>query len=172
VPEAIRALPYLPSIESAYAQGYRRIVYTPSYTHSDRLLEASNDALLISGAHGSDLSQVFMASARYGSPKAEESLLSRIIAIAATVDIPTSSGTASVADLYIANGQDVGSLKRFKEVDEFLAAHRLLRWEDELTRLLDAGAVTHEAVKEVFPRSHGIETFLAEHEAKRSRQTA
>lgn len=172
VPEAIRALPYLPSIESAYAQGYRRIVYTPSYTHSDLLLEASKDALLISGAYGSDLSQVFMASARYGNAKEEESLLSRIIAIAATVDIPTSGGTASAADLYIADGNDIGMLKRFKEVDEFLTAHRLLRWEDELTRLLDAGTVTGKAVSEAFPRSHGIETFLAEHEAQRSRQTA
>jgi hypothetical protein len=126
----------------------------------------------MSGAYGSDLSQVFMVSARYGGAKEEESLLSRIIAIAATVDIPTSSGITSVADLYIANGHDVGTLKRFKEVDEFLTAHRLLRWEDELTRLLDAGTVTHEAVKEAFPRSHGIEAFLAEHETKRSRQTA
>ncbi|WP_260428254.1 hypothetical protein [Burkholderia sp. Bp9031] len=35
VPEAIRALPYLPSIESAYAQGYRRIIYAPGL-HPDR----------------------------------------------------------------------------------------------------------------------------------------
>ena len=172
VPEAIRALPYLPSIESAYAQGYRRIVYTPSYTGYDRLLEASRDTLLISGAYGSDLSQVFMASARYGSPKEEESLLSRIVAIAATVDIPTSSGTASVADLYIANGHDVGALKRSKDIDEFLTTHRLVRWEDELALLLDAGKVTYEAVKKAFPRSHGIESFLAKYKARRSRQTA
>ncbi|REE07234.1 hypothetical protein B0G71_7717 [Paraburkholderia sp. BL27I4N3] len=173
VPEAIRALPFLPSIESAYAQGYRRIIYTPSSSRSDQLLGLSNDALLISGAYGSDLAQVFMASSRYGGGKDEESLLSRIIAIAATVDMPTgSSGTASVADLYIANGQAVGTLKRFKEVDEFMTAHRLVRWEDELTRLLDAGSVTHEAVKEAFPRSHGIEAFLADHAATRSDQTA
>ncbi|MFM0239664.1 hypothetical protein [Paraburkholderia phytofirmans] len=172
VPEAIRSLPYLPSIESAYAQGYRRIVYTPNYTRSDQLLRVSNDALLISGAYGSDLAQVFMASSRYGGAKDEESLLSRIIAIAAAVDIPTSNGMAAVADLYIANGQDVGALKRFKEVDDFMTAHRLVRWEDELIRLLDAGAVTHEAVKEAFPRSHGIGAFLAEHTANRSGQTS
>ncbi|HDR9236614.1 TPA: hypothetical protein QDB43_000299 [Burkholderia vietnamiensis] len=169
VPEAVRALPYLPSIESAYAQGYRRIVYTPSYTHSDRLLEASKEMLLISGAYGSDLSQVFMASARYGSAKEEESLLTRIIAIAATVDIPTGSGTASVADLYIASGHDVGAIKRSTDVDKFLTAHRLVRWEDELTRLLDAGAVTHSAVKKAFPRNPAIDAFLAEHKARRSR---
>ncbi|MFL9954609.1 hypothetical protein PQR21_32885 [Paraburkholderia nemoris] len=172
VPEAIRALPYLPSIESAYAQGYRRIVYTPNYTRSDQLLRVSNDALLISGAYGSDLAQVFKASSRYGAAQDEESLLSRIVAIAATVDIPTSSGTASVADLYIANGLDVGTLKRFKEVDEFMTAHRLVRWEDEVGHLLDTGSVTHEAVKEAFPRSHGIAAFLAKHAADRSGQTA
>jgi hypothetical protein len=166
VPESIRALPYLPSIESAYARGYRRIIYTPSYTRSDQLRAVSNDALLISGSCGSDLAQVFMAASRYGGSKDEESLLKRIIAVAATVDIPTSDGTASVADLYIANGQDVGTLKRFKEVDEFMAAHRVVRWEDELSSLLEAGSVTDEAVKKAFPRSHGIATFLDEYTKK------
>ncbi|HDR9166380.1 TPA: hypothetical protein QDB40_000285 [Burkholderia vietnamiensis] len=174
VPEAIRSLPYLPSIESAYAQGYRRIIYTPSYTRANNLLDVSNDALLISGAYGSDLSQVFMASSRYGSAQDEESLLSRIIAMTSTVDIPRAdgSGIVSVADLYIAAGHDVGAIKRFREVDEFLTAHRLLRWEDELTRLLDAGAVTPEAVTEAFPRSHGIATFLEEHATNRSSLSA
>jgi len=110
---------------------------------------------------------------RVGGAKDEESLLSRIVAIAATVDIRTSSNsTASVADLYIANGRALGTLKRFKEADEFMTAHRLVRWEDELTRLLDAGSVTHDAVKEAFPRSHGIDAFLADHAATRSGQTA
>jgi hypothetical protein len=160
VPEAIRQLPFLPSIESAYAQGYRRLVYNPGYTRAEHLVEYSKDALLISGWYGSEVSQVFMGSARHGGTKEEESLLSRIIAIASTVTIPTSGGETFVADLFVANGQDVGALKRFKEVDEFLVAHRLLRWEDGLSHLLDTGAVTIEAVKEAFPRSHGIGTFL------------
>ncbi|KGE06617.1 hypothetical protein LA03_31400 [Burkholderia gladioli] len=172
VPDAIRALPYLPSIESAYAQGYRRIIYTPGYTYSDHVLEASKEALLISGAYGSELSQVFMASARYSNAKDEENLLSRVIAIATTTDIQTSNGTASVADLYIADGLDIGTLRKFKEIDDFLISHRLLRWEDELTHLLDAGIVAREAVIEAFPRNHDIESFLTEYEAARSSQTA
>lgn len=64
-----------------------------------------------------------------------------------SVDIPTGSGSASVADLYLTNGRDVGALRRFKEIDEFLTSHRLLRWEREPTRPFDAGTVTHEAVK-------------------------
>lgn len=167
VPETIRALPYLPSVESAYAQGYRRIIYHPGYTRAERLIEYSNEALLISGTYGSDLTQVFMGSARNGGLKEEESLLSRIIAIASTVTVPTSGGDASVTDLYVANGQDVGALKKFKEVDDFLVAHRLLRWEDGLSRLLDAGVVSADAVVEAFPRSHGIATFLDEY-AKRN----
>ena len=172
VPEAIRALPFLPSIESAYAQGYRRIIYNPSYTHVERLIEFSNDALLISGAYGSDLSQVFIASTGLTGSIEEQSVLSRIIAIAATVDIPTTSGVTSVADLYIANGEDISTLKRFEEVDEFLTSHRLLRWEDELALLLDAGTVTAKTVKEAFPRNHGIAAFLAEYKAKHSGEMA
>ncbi|WP_260436136.1 hypothetical protein [Burkholderia sp. Bp9143] len=108
-----------------------------------------------------------MASARFGGATGQESLLNRIIAISAIVDIPTSGGIESVADIYIANGQDVWALNGFTEVDEFLTAHRLLRWEDDLTRLLDAGTVSHEAVTEAIPRTHGIATFLAKHAATR-----
>lgn len=124
VPEAIRQLPFLPSIESAYAQGYRRLIYNPGYTRAEQLIEYGKDALLISGWYGSEVSQVFMGSARHGGMKEEEGLLSRIIAIASTVTIPTSDGEAVVADLFVANGQDVGVLKKFKEVDEFIALGR------------------------------------------------
>ncbi|MCO5396780.1 hypothetical protein [Ralstonia soli] len=57
------------------------------------------------------------------------------------------------------------------EVDEFLTAHRLLRWEDGLARLLDARMVAAETVKEVFPRNHGIAAFFVEHQTKRSGHT-
>ena len=70
----------------------------PGYTRTDQLLEVSKDALLISGTFGSDLSQVFMASARFGGATGQESLLNRIIAISAIVDIPTSGGIESVAE--------------------------------------------------------------------------
>ncbi|WP_326543500.1 hypothetical protein [Pseudorhodoferax sp.] len=52
VPDAIKQLPFLPSIESAYEQGYRRMVFAPSYTPSELLLEFSKDVLLISGTYG------------------------------------------------------------------------------------------------------------------------
>lgn len=163
VPEAIRQLPFLPSIESAYAQGFRRIVYHPNYTHTQRLLEYSNDALLISGWYGSDISQVFMASARHAGTQEEQSLLSRIIAIATSVTIPTAGGDASVTDLFVSHGEDVRELKQYAEVDEFVTAHRQLRWEDGLSRLLDGGAVTAEALKKALPRNQGIAAFLKEY---------
>jgi hypothetical protein len=39
VPEPIKQPPYLPSIESAFAQGYRRPVIDPIYTKTDVFLE-------------------------------------------------------------------------------------------------------------------------------------
>lgn len=172
VPDAIRQLPFLPSIESAYAQGYRRIIVNPGYTRTERLIEYSGDAMLISGTYGSNVSDVFMGTARNGSMQEEESVMSRVIAIASTETIPTTDGEISVNDLYVANGHDVGALKRFKEVDEFLTAHRLLCWEEGLTNLLNAGAVTADAVKEAFPRNGGIGDFLAEHAKRRANETA
>lgn len=94
-----------------------------------------------------------MACARYGCVQNEEGLLSRIIAMGSNVEISTvTGGVAAVADLYIANGQNIGALKRHKEVDEFLTANRIPRWEDALTDPLDAGTVTHAAVKDALHR--------------------
>lgn len=166
VPEPTRQLPFLPSLESAYAQGYRRMIYHPGYTRAERLIEYSDDVLLISGTYGVDVADVFMGTARNGGIQDEESLLARVIAIASMVTIATNDGDTSLPNLFLASGHDVGALKKFKEVDEFLTAHRLLRWEDGLTRLLDTGAVTTEAVQEAFPRRHGIGAFLDEYAKK------
>lgn len=161
VPEAIRQLPYLPSIESAYDQGYRRIIYHPNYTKAESLMQYSGDALLISGTFGSDVMEVFMGTLRGGGMQKEQELLGRIIAIAATVPLPTKGGPTLVSDFYVSNEQPIDHLKEFEDIERFLFESRSLTWQDELSRLLDAGLITAAAVKKAFPRNRGIGDYLA-----------
>ena len=162
VPETIRQLPFLPSIESAYAQGYRRLIYHPSYTKSEQLLAYSNDALLISGTYGSEVMDVFMGTLRAGGIEKEEELLGRVVAIAATVPLPIKGGEIVISDLYVANGQSLGHVKKFEDIERFLSENMVLSWRDALSRLLDSGAITAAAVKKAFQRNHRIAAFLDE----------
>jgi hypothetical protein len=162
VPEAIRQLPFLPSIESAYAQGYRRLIYQPSYTNSEQLLAYSNDALLISGTYGSDVMDVFMGTLRADGIQNEKELLGRVVAIAATVPLPTKGGETVISDLYAANGQPLDDVKNFEDIERFLSENLKVGWRDALSRLLDSGAITAAAVKKAFQRNHGIAAFLEE----------
>ncbi|MDN7902159.1 hypothetical protein QZM82_38860 [Burkholderia cepacia] len=161
VPDAIRQLPFLPSIESAYAQGFRRLIYHPSYTEPELLLEYSEDALLICGTHGADVMSVFMSTMRAGGGTDKEaSLLARVVAIAATVPIPVKDSVVVTADLYVADRAPIGDLSTFEKVEAFLSDNLMTRWEDGVARLLDSGVVSAAQVRNVFPRSRSLEVFL------------
>jgi len=161
VPKAIHQLPYLPSIESAYAQGYRRMVYHPSYTKSELLMQYSDEVLLISGTFGSGVMEVFMGTLRRGGMQSEEEMLSRIIAIVATVPLPLPDGETTVSDLYVTSGEPIGHLKGFSDVERFLVERRIVTWQDGLTRVLDAGLIEPALLEEAFPRSRDISEYLA-----------
>lgn len=171
VPEAIRQLPFLPSIESAYAQGYRRLIYHPSYTKCEQLLAYSNDALLISGTYGNEVMDVFMGTLRAGGIQKEEELLGRVVAIAATVPVPTKGGETVISDLYVANGASLDDVKKFKDIERFLSENLAVSWRDALSHLLDSGTVTAATVRKAFHRNHGIAAFLDER-AKRKKTAA
>lgn len=174
VPEAIRQLPFLPSIESAYAQGYRRLIYHPSYTEPELLLKYSADALLICGTYGADVMNVFMSTMRAGGgTDMEADLLARIVAIAATTPLPSNDGNKMVADLYVATGAPIDNVATFEQIEQFLNDKLLTRWKDGLASLLEAGIVAPAEAKKAFPRSEGIKAFVDEYvKKKKARATA
>ncbi|WP_423391984.1 hypothetical protein [Burkholderia sp. LMG 21824] len=174
VPEAIRQLPFLPSIESAYAQGYRRLIYHPSYTEPELLLKYSEDALLICGTFGADVMNVFMSTMRAGGGTDKEAdLLTRVVAIAATVPIPSNDGIKVIADLYVTTRTPIESMVTFEQVEQFLKDNLLTRWKDGLAGLLESGIVAPVDVKKAFPRNDGIKAFVDEYvKRKKSRATA
>lgn len=153
VPEEIKQLPFLPSIESAYEQGYRRMIYEPNYTKAERLLEFGEDVLFIAGTYGSDVDSVFMSTMRVSSRLEESELLRLVIALLGVKRIPTKRGEEVVCDLFVMPC-DVGPVqpRTLEEIATFLQNGRRLKWEEDIARLLDAGLVTPADVKRALPR--------------------
>jgi hypothetical protein len=159
VPDAIKALPFLPSVESAYAQGYKRIIVSSHYTEADTLLNY-DDAMFFCGTYGHDIGSISMhPSARSGN--SQRAIMARIIAVLGLLQIPSKSGAAVASDLFI-RGDLLGPTEgRFVECEEYLRENRLIRWEDELTSLLDTKAVTVAAVKKANARNRDVQALLS-----------
>jgi hypothetical protein len=159
VPEPIQRLPFLPSIESAYDQGYRRMVFTPGYTDAEVLLKFGEGSLLIAGTYGFDVTSVFM---RLGTGGIREgsALLKLVIAILGVMPIPTKHGVEVATDLFVMpEGAAIGPMK-YEDVVHFLESSRTLRWQDQMTHLLESQTVTVAGIKKVAPRNHQVKEFL------------
>ena len=162
VPEAIKQLPYLPSIESAFDQGYRRIVFSPNYTNAESLLRFADQALLIGGTYASDVETAYLSAMR-GGGSAEGDLLARLIAILTVMRIPGKRGEAVAPDLFVMRpGMLPAPTMRFADITKFLEENRVLKWQEEMSRLLDSGKVTVAGVKKALQRIHNIADFLSQ----------
>ena len=165
VPDAIKQLPYLPSIESAVDQGYRRIVFNPHYTNAETLLKVADKALLIGGAYASDVGTAYLSAMRGGDINTEGGLLARLIAVLTVMKIPSRRGEAVAADLVVMPESLDAQKTRFSDITKFLEDNRVLKWQEELTRLLDSGAVTVNAVKRALAGHVNVVDFLSQRTA-------
>ena len=161
VPDALKALPFLPSIESAYAQGYRRMVINPGYTDGELLMEYGDEVLFIAGSYGCSVDDVFLAAMRYrGLDKAQEAL-KNLVAILSVTSLKTPRLDAALADMYIPDGSTPQGEDKFSAVLELLRQGRVLRAEDQLSELLDEKRVTPAAVKKAITRTKWVTELLA-----------
>jgi hypothetical protein len=161
VPDAITKLPFLPSIESAYEQGYRRMVITPAYAKGKVLTEFSDKVLFIGGAYSGDITQIFIDTIRATGILEASKLLSQVVSILGVAHIPGKHAAAVVSDLYIRKGQQPVEMKRHADIDAFLQNDRVIRWEDEVVRLLMAKEVSTNAVKKALSRGRAVGDLLA-----------
>ena len=159
VPEPIKALPFLPSIQSAYAQGYRRMIICPHYTEPEMIL-AYPDVLFIGGTYGHEVRDV----ARLVLMSADErvGLGERLIASLGLLHVPTKHGVTIAPDLVVMPATPPQPGMRCAEFEEFLLQHRYLRWEDTVEHLLDSRACSAAELKKTLPRSHHVASFLAQ----------
>lgn len=162
VPESLRQLPFLPSIDSAYAQGFRRMVVDPNYNLHETLSEHVDDVLFLIGSHGRDVVGVYSEHwARFGGPDKEQWLLRHLVAALGVKHLPAKRGRVSIADLYVAPRPiSVPDDLNRKDGAGFLAENRLLRWEDAAEALLRAGQMSATTLKKNVGRDFELKDFL------------
>ncbi len=166
VPEAIKQLPFLPSIESAYDQGYRRMIYSPNYSDGDTLLKYAQDVLLIGGTYRSDVEEIFMSAIQGNRLRQESDLLAEVIALLGVKHVPDKRGTVTACDLIIMQpGMIPTELMKFDDILSFLQKNRILKWEEQMAALLDSGEVTAVKIKKALSRNYNVTKFLAQRAA-------
>lgn len=158
VPEAIKALPFLPSVESAYAQGYRRMVINPRYSR-DVVLKY-DDVLFLAGDWGHDVGRIASALI-VGNGQNYADVTARIVAVLGMLQVPGRRGQVTASDLFVRGTMPSPVSEEYDDCQAFLRDNRVVRWEDELTSLLDTGAVTVAGVKKAGMRDHMVGDFLA-----------
>jgi len=160
VPEPIKQLPFLPSIESAYAQGYRRMLVDAHYMQGETWLDCG-DVLFLGATYGHDVMDVALnLVARSGQREAKA--LQGIVAVLGLLQVQGKKGVTVASDLFLRGDVEGPMGTDWQEFEEFLKSHRVVRWEDELSALLDAGVVTATSVKKSNPRSTHLAEFLAQ----------
>lgn len=163
VPESIKALPFLPSVDSAYSLGYRRMVVTTGYTDIDVLSSYSDRVLFIAGGYGGSADDLYMDALRTGRgyDKVAE-VLDEVIAVLGVTRLKTSKVAASFCDMYVPDGHKLGRGERFSAVVKLIRGRRCLRAEDALSQLLDSRQVTPAGVKKALERTGWVTELLAE----------
>lgn len=161
VPDAVKVLPILSSVESAYAHGYRRMIVQPGYTDVETFLKYGDEVLFIMGAYGMEATNAFMEAARtHGFDKLRQ-LMEKLVAAIGVGVLELKGAVLRTGDLFAPSdsGPPVGA--KFGELQDFVKSHRAVRWEDELAYLLDTKQVTLSAAKKALKHERAVVEFFA-----------
>jgi hypothetical protein len=165
VPEAIKALPFLPSVQSAYAHGYRRMVIDPRYTKGNVLLDYE-DVLFLSGTYEHEVAHI-VTSLFSGLRQRDLRIVSRVVAVLGLLQATGTHGPVVASDLFLRGTLPGPVDTEYSELQAFLRANRAVRWEEEARSLLDAGRVTLDNIKKGIPRHSDAVRFLTRRRAAR-----
>lgn len=165
VPQSIQQLPFLPSIESAYGHGYRRLIVDPYYTRFEDMAQFMDEVLFVSGAHGLDVSGALIASGRGHVRDADEQVIEHLVALIGIGEIASKNGVVRFASMFV-RPEDYERGTNPVEAAEYVDAHRIIRWEDEVSVLLDKKLVSLAAAKDALRRTPGAEEFFKARAAK------
>lgn len=168
VPDPIKELPMLASIESAYAQGYRRMLVRPGFTENEVLLKYSRDVLFIIGAYGMSVEAVCMELERSRSNQSSSVTTAPLLAALGVGTIHARKDTHQISDLYVKGSFDLTENSTVHEVYDFLKDQRILRWERELEALIAAKVVSVSQVKNSLGNQFALKEFLDQYKARKT----
>jgi hypothetical protein len=174
VPDIVKALPFLSSVESAYAHGYRRMLVSPSYTDFRDLLNYTDDVLFFVGSHSLEVEEALMETVRFRGFGDLEKVYERLVACIGIGPISVGDQIVRIADLFVPGSKALPAGADFEAITKHVRKNRVIRWEDELTQLLDSGVVTPDLAKASLERRRGktIEAFLAKWVKRKQATTA
>lgn len=160
VPEAIKQLPFLPSIESAYALGYRRMVVDPNYVEDELLDAYADEVLFIGGTYGSSVDDVFFSGMRGRRYEHPDKALNQHVAILAVTSLKAGKVQTELADMYVPDGRTALGPEPFEEAMAMLRERRCLKAEEQLEQLLQTGQLSTAALKKALTRNRWAEAYL------------
>jgi hypothetical protein len=173
VPDIVKGLPFLTSIESAYAHGYRRMLIDSGYTDFRDLMKYAGEVLFFVGSHSLEAEEALTETVRFRGFDDLDKVYERLVACIAVGPISVGDTTLHISDVFIPGTKSLPAGADFEAITKHVRKHRAIRWEDELTRLLDEGNVTPEIVRASLEhrRARVVDPVLTRW-AKRRRATA
>lgn len=173
VPDVVKGLPFMTSIESAYAHGYRRMLIDSGYADFSDLMKYSDEVLFFVGGHSLEAEDALMETVRFRGFDQLSKVYERLVACIAVGPISVGDKTVHISDVFIPGAKALQAGDEFDVIQKYVRKHRAVRWEDELTRLLDEGTVTPDQVRASLEhrRARVVDPMLTKWE-KRRRATA
>lgn len=151
-------IPVFPSIESAYAHGYRRMVIESSHHGAGKAIaQHAHEVCFVIRSYSTEVAGAWMSSLpdQIDKPNA----LEVVTAVLCAADVPIKSETLTVCDAFV-GGASPASTENDLDIDEYMESHREVRWQDQLDALLAAGKVTPAQAKKAL-RRHDVDAHLA-----------
>jgi len=174
VPDIVKRVPFLASIESAYAHGFRRIILDPGYAEFPELMKYSEEVLFFIGGHSLEVDEAIQDMARLRSFDDLDVVYEKLVACASVNPIPHAGQNFQISDMFVPGAHPLPAGADFEAVTKHIRKHRVLRWEDELAQLLEQGVVTPEGVKETLEPRRGrvVDAFLTKWAKKKRKEAA
>jgi hypothetical protein len=141
VPAAVGQLPFLPSVESAHAQGYRRFLIDPRHTKSEAINPFLEDSLFIACTYACTVEELALCTAT--SRGRDPSILPWLIAAIAVTPLQIHTRTELLTDLYI--GSQDAYVEDSEKVYDFVSRHRALLVEEQFQLLIQSGEIDIDA---------------------------
>lgn len=134
-------IPIFPSIESAYAHGYRRIVIeSPYHGAIEAMVEYADKVCFLIPSYENHIEGILINTLSGRLDK--NNRLSLINAILCIADITTDTEIHVVCEAFVGSASAQIPDDSYDKFWEYIKSHRSVRWEDQLTELLAANKVT------------------------------
>lgn len=153
-----QGLPVFPSIESAYASGYRRMVLeSSSHAAAEAIARHAHEVCFLLRSWSTEVEGAWMSSLPDHMDK--PNALDVVTAILCVADVPVKSGMLAICDAYVGEASPAPADSDVDRLAEHMVEHRAVRWEDQLDALLASKQVTPAQAKKAL-RRHNVEAHL------------